>query len=286
MAKAKKEEILKQEAEAMVGEEIDELKDDQQSLSDQGQEIEAVQSETDTSDIKSAEAEAVNTDNETAKEATKSAKKKPAKKSSKPAKKSKRSSSYMAKVELVERSKKYSISEAVELVKKLSTSKFDGTVNLAVRLEKTKKAEDAIRGTIKLVHGTGKKQKVEIVSEELIEKIKKGVVDFDILVATPSMMPKLGALAKILGPKGKMPNPKDGTVVDDPKAVIEDLSEKIVRYRADAGRNIHMPVGKISWENNKLVENIAQVLKSLSRLKKESATISPTMGPGVKIDVK
>lgn len=283
MAKAKKDKVLEEEKESMISEEIDAVTDDQQSVDDQQQELEAVENETDTRDVESSESEAVNTDNETAKEATKKAKKKSAKKV---VKKTVRSKAYLAKVEIVDKSKKYSVADAVELVKKLSFSKFDGTVNLAIKLEKAKKAEDAIRGTIKLVHGTGKKQKVEIVTEELIEKIKKGTVDFDILVATPSMMPKLGPLAKVLGPKGKMPNPKDGTVVDDPKLVVEDLSERIVRYRTDAGRNIHMPVGKVSWDSAKLVENIEQALKSLSRLRRESVTISPTMGPGVRIDAK
>lgn len=283
MAKAKSQKVLQDEKESMVSEEIDAVSDDQQSVDDQQQDLELVESETDTGDVEPAEEAAVNTDNETAKEVTKKPKKKSTKKI---VKKSIRSKAYMAKLEIVDKSKKYTISEAVELVKKLSFSKFDGTVNLAIKLEKAKKAEDAIRGTIKLVHGTGKTQKVEVVTDELIEKIKKGTVDFDILVATPSMMPKLGQLAKILGPKGKMPNPKDGTVVDDPKLVIEDLSQRIVRYRTDAGRNIHMPVGKVSWDSSKLVENIEQALKSLSRLKRESVTISPTMGPGVKIDPK
>lgn len=283
MAKAKKQKVLKDEKGSMISEEIDMVSNDQQSVDDQQQDLKLVESETDTGDVEPAEEAAVNTDNETAKEATKKPKKKSVKKV---AKKSVRSKAYMTKLEIVDKSKKYTVAEAVELVKKLSFSKFDGTVNLAIKLEKAKKAEDAIRGTIKLVHGTGKTQKVEVVTDELIEKIKKGAVDFDILVATPSMMPKLGQLAKVLGPKGKMPNPKDGTVVDDPKLVIEDLSKRIVRYRTDAGRNIHMPVGKVSWESTKLVENIEQALKSLSRLKRESVTISPTMGPGVKIDPK
>jgi large subunit ribosomal protein L1 len=283
MAKAKKEKVLKEEKESMISEEIDKQDSDQESVDDQQQDLESAEAETDTADVEPAEESAVNTDNETAKEATKKAKKKVTKKV---VKKSVRSKAYLAKAENVDKSKKYSVAEAVELVKKLSFSKFDGTVNLAIKLEKAKKAEDAIRGTIKLAHGTGKKQKVEVATDDLIDRIKKGAVDFDILVATPSMMPKLGQLAKVLGPKGKMPNPKDGTVVDDPKLVIEDLSERIVRYRTDAGRNIHMPVGKVSWESAKLVENIEQVLKSLSRLRRVSVTISPTMGPGVKIDAK
>ena len=182
--------------------------------------------------------------------------------------------------------KKYPLEEAVALVKQLSYSKFDGTISLAVKLEKSKKSDDAVRGTVKLPHGSGKTMKVEIATDEIIEKIKKGWTDFDVLVASPSMMPKLAQVAKVLGPKGKMPNPKDGTVVDDPKSAIEDLGGKVIKYRADIGKNIHMPVGKISWEDEKLLENINIALKAVMHLKKQSVTLSPSMGPGVRVDIR
>lgn len=290
MAK-KKQEVEQEENLAISEEELDKEETEQESATDQEAELEVVEEQTDTEDVAPAELESINTDTETAEEATKEAAKQEKKatkksKTKKQAKKSARSKKYLEKTELVDHKKKYSVAEAVKLVKELSFSKFDGTVSLALKLEKAKKAEDAIRGTIKLPHGTGKKQKVVVVTEEIIEDIKKGSLDFDILVSTPEMMPRLGVLAKVLGPKGKMPNPKDGTVVEDPTAVIEDLSEKIVRYRTDAGRNIHLPVGKVSWDAEKLEENINFVLKSLIRFKKESATLSPTMGPGVHLDIK
>lgn len=214
----------------------------------------------------------------------------PPKKSKKPKTKLKkpnpRSKKYLETVGKFERNKKYTLGSAIKLVKELSYSKFDGTVDMAVRIEKNKKGDDSIRGTIKLPHGSGKKLKVEIASDEIIEKIKKGWTDFDTLVATPEMMPSLAQVAKILGPKGKMPNPKDGTVVDDPKSALEDLSGNVIGYRADIGRNIHIPVGKVSWDETKIIDNIRVVLKALAHLKKESVTLSPTMGPGIKIETK
>jgi len=288
MANKKEKKVLGDEIEELKTEELDKEADEQNSPTDQEAELEVAELETGTEDVAPEELEAINTDNETAKEVEK-VPKKPAKKTAKKSKKTKksiRSKAYLEKAGSFDRNKKYSIGDAVELVKKLSYSKFDGTINLAVKLEKAKKAEDAVRGTIKLVNGTGRKLKVEIVTEELIEKIKKGTIDFDILVAAPAMMAKLGPLAKVLGPKGKMPNPKDGTVVEDPSSVVEDLSERVIKYRSDAGRNIHMIVGKISWESAKIAENIEQIMKSMSRLRKESVTISPTMGLGVKIDIK
>lgn len=210
----------------------------------------------------------------------KSAKKKEGKR------KNSRSKKYIKSSEKIESSKKHNLEEAVKLAKTSSYSKFDGTLSLSVKLERSKKSDDAIRGTIRLPHGSGKKLKVEIASDEIIEKIKGGWTGFDVLVATPAMMPNLAGVAKILGPKGKMPNPKDGTVVDDPKAALEELGSKVTRYRADIGRNIHIPVGRVSWEDSKIVENITSVLKALAHLKKESITLSATMGVGVKIETR
>jgi large subunit ribosomal protein L1 len=210
--------------------------------------------------------------------------KKAKKVSSKPKKRSKK---YLEKFATVEHAnKKYSAKEAITLVKALSYTKFDGSINLAVKLEKAKKAEDAVRGTINLPNGTGKKLRVVVASDDIIEEVKKGKINFDILVSTPAMMSKLGVLAKVLGPKGKMPNPKDGTVTDKPDEVAKDLSENIIRYRTDLGRNVHIPIGKISWSEEKLLQNYLVAMKSLSKLKIESATLSPTMGPGVKVDIK
>jgi len=220
------------------------------------------------------------------KEKTPVAKSKSEKTKVRPKKKKGHSKAYLDKAGLIDTGKLYKLEEAIGLVKKVSYGKFDGTISLAIRIAKSKKTDEAIRGTIRLPHGTGKKIKVAVASEELIEEIKKGKTDFDLLVAAPEMMPHLAQVAKILGPKGKMPNPKDGTVVDDPKAHLEELGEKIVRFRADAHRNVHIPVGRVSWAEEKLLENIQAALKTLASEKKLSIALSPTMGPGVKVEVK
>lgn len=295
MAKAKKENVVE---EGLVGEEmksveegaIDKSTAPEESLIDQEVDILDVEKETGTLEEAAPEVEAIHEDTESAKELEKKAK--VVKKTAKSVKKTKaakvKSKKYQEIEKAIEINKIHSVKEAVELVKKASYTKFDATVSVAIRLEKSKskKGEDSVRGTIKLPNGTGKKQNVVIVTDEIIEKIKKGWMDFDVLVATPAEMPKMAQVAKILGPKGKMPNPKDGTVVDDPKVIIEDLSERVVRYRADLGQNLHIPIGKTSWSNDKLEENLSFVLKSLIRFKKLSVTLSATMGPGIKVETK
>jgi len=286
--------LVKEEVRAQKKSEVDELNFPEENISGQEVDLVDVEEETQTEEEIAPEVSAIHEDTDTAQEAEKELKPekklKTAKKSEKERntskKPKKRSKKYLNSVEKIDKNKIYPVGEAIERVKETSYSKFDGTVNLAIRLEKNKKSEDAVRGTVKLVHGTGKSLKVVIASEDLIEKIKKGKVEFDILVASPDMMPKLAQVAKILGPKGKMPNPKDGTVVDDPKAALEDLGGKVVRYRADNGGNIHFPVGKVSWDKEKIDENIKTILKALVRFKINSATLSATMGPGVKIESK
>lgn len=296
MAKGKKEEVIEeglveQEQKSVDEAQVDKSTAPEESLIDQEIDIADVESETDTQEEVAPEVEAIHEDTQTAKDLEKKAQKskKPAKSVKSKAKKQKtKSKKYLKIEESIGATKIHSVKDGVELVKKATYTKFDGTISVAIRLEKTKskKGEDSVRGTIKLPHGTGKKLNVVIVSEEVVEKIKKGWMDFDILVTAPSEMPKLAQVAKILGPKGKMPNPKDGTVVEDPKALVGDLSEKIVRYRADLGQNLHIPIGKVSWNNEKLEENLNLVLKSLVRFKKLSVTLSATMGPGVKIETK
>jgi len=222
-----------------------------------------------------------NTEN-TEKKEKKTTKAKKSKQSKKTTIKKTKSKKYQESVKDFDKRKEFTVEEAVEKVKELSYSKFDGTITLDIKLSKAKKGEEAIRGTIKVPNPTGKTQKVVIASDEIIEKIKKGQTDFDILLTSPEMMPKLGQVAKILGPKGKMPNPKDGTVVENPEAAIKEI-ESTVRYRMDAGRNLHIAVGKVSFDSAKLVENIRVILKAIIHLKKDSATLSPTMGVGVRI---
>lgn len=280
------ENLIDAEKEAVLDEKVDFSDAPQESEQDQEIDIETAEDETGTEEGMAPEVAAINTDTETALVMDKKAEK-PKKKAVKKAKANRvRSKKYQGNASLVDPNKKYSIAEAIELIKKTSYSKFDGTVSLSIKLEKAKKGDDQIRGTIKLPHGTGKVQKIEIATDELIEKIKNGYSEFDILIATPAMMPKLAQVAKILGPKGKMPNPKDGTVTENPADIIGDLSENIARYRTDAGRNVHIPVGKVSWEETKLSENIQAILKNLLKFKKISITLSPTMGQSARIDAK
>ncbi|MDH4358984.1 MAG: 50S ribosomal protein L1 [Candidatus Berkelbacteria bacterium] len=288
MAKKNKTDEKSLEIESEHEDTLDELEREGETEIDQKIDLETAEKETDTGEVVAAEVAAIHADTEVAKEPKKKTSEnvrvpKAVKSKLKTAPK-KRSKSYLKSIESLDKSVTYPVDEAIKLIKSTSYSKFDGTVSLSVRLEKSKKsAEDTARGVIKLPYGTGKKLKVAVADEEIIEKIKKGWADFDILVASPQIMPKLAQVAKILGPKGKMPNPKDGTVAEDPKSAAQELSENIVRYRTDLGRNIHIPVGKVSWNDDKLAENIKAVLKGLSHLKKTNFALSPTMGPGVKV---
>ncbi len=290
MAKAKPEEVIEEdvknlEVTAEKEAEIDsEMNSDQETPIDQEVDVIDVEKETGTTEEMPAEVAAINADTETAKVANKKQKGtvKKSKQTKKAAQAKVKSKKYQEIVKEFDKRKEYSVEDAIEQVKNHSYSKFDGTITLDIKLAKAKKGEEAIRGTIKVPNPTGKSQKVVIASEELIEQIKKGQTDFDILLTTPEMIPKLAQVAKILGPKGKMPNPKDGTVVADPAEAAKEI-ELTVRYRMDAGRNLHIAVGKVSHDSAKLVENTNAILKAIAHIKKESATFSPTMGPGVKI---
>lgn len=185
----------------------------------------------------------------------------------------------------VDKNKVYPLTEAIELAKKTSYVKFDATLDVHIRLNPAKKNEDAVRGTVTLPHGTGRERRVVIVTDEMIEKIEKGWTDFDVAVATPDMMPKLAKLAKILGPKGLMPNPKSGTVTTEPERVAEELKGGRVEFKADSLNNIHQAVGKVSWETGKLAENIQTFVGALPKNRIKSIALAPTMGPGVKLTV-
>jgi len=211
----------------------------------------------------------------------------------------------------VDRSKQYDVPGAVALVKEMSTRKFDETVDVAIRLGvDPRKADQMVRGTVSLPHGTGKSVRVAVFAagpaaeearaagadivgaQDLAERIEKeGFLDFDAAVATPDMMPIVGKLGKILGPRGLMPNPKTGTVTPEVgKAVLEIKAGK-VEYRVDKGANVHVPIGKVSFEAGALAENLTTVLDEIRRAKPPAAkgryikgvTVSSTMGPGVKV---
>lgn len=195
------------------------------------------------------------------------------------------SSKYRAAAELVDPKKAYSLTTAIDLAKKVSYTKFDGTLSLHVKLNPIKKNDENVRGTVTLPHGTGKERNVIIVTDELIEKIEKGWTDFDIAIATPDMMPKLAKLAKILGPKGLMPNPKSGTVTTDPEKTAQELKGGKVEFKSDSLNNIHQTIGKLSWDSAKLLENYAIFVNALPKGRIKSITIAPTMGPGIKVQI-
>lgn len=224
----------------------------------------------------------------------------------------KRSKKYRESEKLLEHGKLYSVPEAVELVKKTATAKFDETIEMHVRLGVDPKyADQQVRGAVVLPNGTGKSKRVLafakgekvteaegagadfVGSDELVAKIQGGWLDFDVAVATPDMMGVVGRLGKILGPRGLMPNPKLGTVtMDIAKAIAEQKAGK-VEYRTDKAGNIHCPIGKASFDDAKLEENYQTLLDTLIKAKPSGAkgqyvktiTLSATMGPGVPVVV-
>jgi len=222
-----------------------------------------------------------------------------------------RGKKYKQAFEKVEKDKKYSIEEAVKIIKENKIAKFDESVETHVKMAiDIQKGEQQVRGTVVLPHGTGKTKKVAVITsikakeakdagadiiggEEMIEKIKNNKIKFDILVATPEMMPKLAQVAKILGPRGLMPSPKTETVTDKIEETVKMLKKGKVSFKNDDGSNVHQIVGKISFEENKLVENIKSFLETLNKAKPKTvkgkfiinASICSTMGPGVKINL-
>lgn len=223
-----------------------------------------------------------------------------------------RSKNYKAAKDLLKEKEFYSIDEAVSLLTQTSKTKFDGSCEVHMKLGiDPKQADQALRGTMDLPHGTGKKLKVaafvpddkvkeckdagaiEAGSDELIEKVGKGWLGFDIAVATPEMMKQIGKVAKILGQKGLMPNPKSGTVTPQPGKIVGELMKGKIEYRNDKLSNLHNIFGKISFGEAKLKENLETYIKTIvdakpSGIKKtyiQSVTVTTTMGPGIRIDL-
>jgi len=195
-----------------------------------------------------------------------------------------RSKRYQEVSGMVDKTKLYSLKDAVSLIKQTSLTKFDGTVELHVNLNPLSLGEKTdYRTTVSLPHGTGKEVRVVIADDKIIAEVEAGKINFDVLVAHPQMMPKLAKVARILGPRGLMPNPKTGTVSPDPEKRAKELSSGQVNIKTEPGNPIiHMPVGKISFADSDITENVQAVIDALSG-KISKVSLSSTMGPGVKV---
>jgi len=212
---------------------------------------------------------------------------------------------------LFEREREYSPAEAVRILKEMPTAKFDETVEVHFRLGlNVRHADEQLRGTLMLPHGTGKDAKVAVFAEgekakeaeaagadvvgaaDLAAKIEEGFDDFDVAIATPDLMGTVGKLGRILGPRGKMPNPKTGTVTMDVAKAVQESKAGKLEYRTDRGANVHLPIGKKSFDERQLLENYATVIEEIVRAKPSAAkgryirtiTLTTTMGPGVHVD--
>ena len=223
-----------------------------------------------------------------------------------------RGKNYKNEVSKIEKGKLYTKEEAIKLVKEVSNTKFDATVEVAMNLNlNVKKADQQLRGSMVLPHGTGKTKKVLVIAkgeaaseakkagadfvgeQDMIDKIaNENWFDYDVIVATPDMMASLGKIGRVLGPKGLMPNPKTGTVTMTPAKAVEDIKKGMVSYKTDSYGNVHTIIGKVSFDEKKLLENLDYVYNTINKSKPtvvkgkyiENITISSTMGPGIKLD--
>ena len=219
---------------------------------------------------------------------------------------------YVEASKKVDKNTSYSVTDAIHLAKETSVTNFDGTVDFAIKLNvDPKKADQQLRGSLVLPNGTGKTKRILVIAKgaqaeaakaagadyvgdkDMIEKIQKeNWFDFDVIVATPDMMPELGKIGKLLGPKGLMPNPKTNTVTPDPAKAIGDINKGMIEFRTDSYGNIHGILGKVSFDAKKLEENLEYAVKTIARMKPASVkgkfvtsiSVSTTMGPGIKVD--
>lgn len=192
-----------------------------------------------------------------------------------------RGAKFKKAISLIEKNKLYSIPEAVKLVKQTSYSKFVGSVETHINVK-----EKGLRGSVTFPHGTGKQIRVAIADDKLIENVGSGKIDFDILVSHPQYMPKLAKYARILGPKGLMPNPKAGTISTEPEKVALSLSKGQTQWKTEAEAPIvHMLIGKANFEDKKLIENLEKLIKVINPEKINSVFIKATMGPSVKVKI-
>ena len=219
---------------------------------------------------------------------------------------------YVDAVKRLDREQLYSAAEAIDLVKSLATARFDETVELAVRLGvDPRRADQIVRGSLSLPHGTGRSVRVAVFaagdaatdaraagadvigSDDLVQRIEReGFLEFDVAIATPDLMAQVGRLGRVLGPRGLMPNPKTGTVTTDVGRAVAEYKAGRIEYRTDRVGNIHVPIGKASFEPPRLLDNLRALLDELQRVKPAAAkgryvrsiTVSSTMGPGVRVD--
>lgn len=219
---------------------------------------------------------------------------------------------YVEASKKVDKNKLYSLDEAISLVKETSVTSFDSTVEVAIKLNiDAKKSDQALRGSFVLPNGTGKTKRVLVIAKgaqaeaakkagaqyvgdkDMIDKIvNENWFDFDVIVATPDMMPELGKIGKVLGPKGLMPNPKTGTVTADVEKAVNDINKGMISYKNDSFGNVHSIIGKVSFDNKKLAENLSYVVTTVAKAKPSSVkgvfinsiTITTTMGPGIRLD--
>ncbi len=225
----------------------------------------------------------------------------------------KKSKRYITNIEKIEKNKLYGIEEAIKLVKETSNAKFDSTIEVAMNLNlDVKKADQQLRGAVVLPNGTGKNKKILVLAKgdqaklakesgadfvgdiDMITKIEKeNWFDFDVIIATPEMMPSLGKIGKLLGPKGLMPNPKTGTVTTDVAKAVEETKKGKVNYRTDSFGNIHVGIGKASFTEEALRENLKAFVSVILKAKPSTVkgayvkniTLTSTMGPGIKLDI-
>jgi large subunit ribosomal protein L1 len=224
----------------------------------------------------------------------------------------KKGKKFIAAQAQVDSTKRYELTDALALLKKVSFEKFDASVEFAIRLKlDPRKAEQNLRGATVLPHGTGKTKRVLVFAQgekakeaeeagadfigddETVKKIQEGWLEFDTVVATPDMMSKIGRLGRVLGPRGMMPNPKTGTVTMDVTKAINEIKAGKVEYRVDKVGNVHVTIGKVSFDNDKLAENFKAIYNVLAKLRPstvkgiyiQNISIASTMGPGIKIDV-
>ena len=224
----------------------------------------------------------------------------------------KKSKKYVEASKKVEKNTLYTKEDAIKLVKETATTKFDSTVEVAIKLNlDTKKADQQLRGSLVLPNGTGKTKKVLVIAKgeaaqkakdagadyvgdmDMINKIQnENWFDFDVIIATPDMMASLGIIGRILGPKGLMPNPKTGTVTMNTEKAVEDIKKGMITYKTDSYGNVHSIIGKVSFDDAKLLENLVYVVNTIVKAKPqtvkgnyiENISISSTMGPGIKLD--